>query len=305
MNTIEEISCLCCNKESWSFIESTEGGDYLMCKHCGYQFQYSSDKQKCFEREQNKFYNEESICLSPLFFLLQEKAVLKRVELVKKFIPKNGSLLEVGPGTGDVLYHLLSTGYEVEAVEHSKILAKKIKSRLDVDIRIGAFENEYFDNTLYDAYMSFHVIEHVVDVLSHLQKANSIVKKGGYAFIATPNADSWEHKLPFALSPNFSTAHLQLFSKNSLAHCLEKTGWKIVDIQTPEYTSSWLRVFTGILRKIKGKNIHSQRGEYMKSAGRGVSILVKCFSIVSYPLRFIQKRMKKGNELLIVAVKIR
>jgi hypothetical protein len=110
--------------------------------------------------------------------------------------------------------------------------------------------------------------------------------------------------MPFKLSPNYSTAHLQLFSKKGLSLCLEKTGWEVVKIITPEYPSSWLRVATSILRRLKGSKNAAERGEYIKSSNSKSKTFVQIFSLISYPFRKLQELNKSGNELFIVAKRI-
>jgi 2-polyprenyl-3-methyl-5-hydroxy-6-metoxy-1,4-benzoquinol methylase len=298
--------CYCCNNNDWLPISGTNGGDYYKCNYCNHQIQVGNPNINSinkFEDEQKKNYDDDTICLSPLFTYLQIEATEKRFELINKYL-KNGSILEVGPGNGDVIKKALTLGYKIEAVEHSKTLALAIQNRLGINVRDGAFESCNFDNQLFDAYMSFHVIEHIPDVLEHLNKSNTVVKDKGWAFIATPNAASLEHKIPFNLSPNFSSAHLQLFTPKSLKMCLKKAGWEVVYLCTPVYTSSWLRIVTAIIRKIKGSKNAPERGEYMKSTSSKTKLLIQVFSFLSKPFRKSQEMLGLGNELYIVARKI-
>jgi 2-polyprenyl-3-methyl-5-hydroxy-6-metoxy-1,4-benzoquinol methylase len=305
---MKETKCICCGKKEWRLILGTLGKNYACCKSCNYYLQYEeanlSAKEK-FEEEQTKFYDGKSLLLSPLFKYLQQEATNRRFKVCQQFLSE-GKIIEVGPGNGDVLEKAIQLGYKVEAVEHSEKLASTINDRLGINIKIGAFEDQDFGSELYDAYMSFHVIEHVPEVIPHLEKANKVVKLGGYAFIATPNADSWEQKMPFNLSPNYSTAHLQLFSINALTLCLEKTGWEVIEVITPEYGGSWLRVATGIIRKLKGNSKENsiKRGEYIKSFNPKVKTFVQFFNFISFPFRKFQELNKRGNELFIVARKI-
>jgi 2-polyprenyl-3-methyl-5-hydroxy-6-metoxy-1,4-benzoquinol methylase len=300
-------NCICCNSNDWRLIYATAGNDYGVCSNCNYYIQapeVTAQQENKFEEEQLKHYDEDSLMLSPLFSYLQLEATEKRFSVLQRFLSK-GKLIEVGPGNGDVLAKAKSLGYDIEAVEHSESLANAINKRFGIKIKVGAFEDQNFGDDLFDAFLSFHVIEHVLDVITHLKKAQNTIKIGGFAFIATPNADSWEQNTPYNLSPNYSTAHLQLFSKKGLTLCLEQTGWEVVEIITPAYTSSLLRVATGILRKLKGQKGSEHRGEYIKSPNPKVKTFVQIFSYLSYPIRRLQESLKKGNELFIVAKRVK
>ena len=152
-----------------------------------------------------------------------------------------------------------------------------------IDVRTGSFEDQSFDGDLYDAYLSFHVIEHVTDVHAHLKKAAGIVRPGGYAFVATPNADSWEHRLASTLSPNFSPVHLQLFSRRSLALMMDKAGWSVEDVMTPSYTDAWLRVVSSLLQATRGKRGGS--GEMVSCSDTAMRrAIIRCLGAISGPV---------------------
>lgn len=234
---------------------------------------------------------------------LQQEITTERIAQLKRFVPKDDTILEVGPGGGEIIGSLLSAGYKIEAVEQSKELAAYLSKQYNILIKTDEFEKQAFKK-VYDAYMSFHVIEHVSDVDLHFRKINRIVKPGGYIFLATPNADSWLHKLPTKFSYHYDSAHLQLFSKKSLSLLSKEYGWEIIQLSTPEYSIVWLRFITRLLRIVKGTQNNTEGGEYINSFSPKKKILLKLFAIFSSPFRFIISRLRLGNELFIIAKKI-
>jgi 2-polyprenyl-3-methyl-5-hydroxy-6-metoxy-1,4-benzoquinol methylase len=280
---MNKAECNICKARGFKLISDTDGGDYLL--------------------QQEKYYSDSSICFSPLFSYLQSEATNNRLRIIERFLT-NGFLFEVGPGNGDVLKLALSKGFKVDAVEYSETLTNSINETLGLQVKSGAFEEEEMEFGVYDAYMSFHVVEHLPDIFEHFKKANQIVRKGGFAFIATPNANSWEHKISFGLSPNYSSAHLELFTPRSLTMSLEKHGWEVVTYITPEYPSSWLRVLTSLIRRMKASQNDIQRGQLMKSTNPKLKKLVYLFSLISYPLRKLQEVLKGGNEIFVIAKKL-
>jgi SAM-dependent methyltransferase len=193
-------------------------------------------------------------------------------------------------------------GYAVEAVEHSQSLARVIQERTGVKVRIGAFEDQTIDSGAFDAFLSFHVIEHVPNVQAHLAKAAEVVRPGGYAIIATPNAGSWEHNIPFGLSPNYSSAHLQLFSERSMKMFLERTGWLLMEVHTPSYSEAWARVATSVFRRLRGKANSIQRGDLVRGEqSHKLRWVMQVFGAVTFPIRWVQEQLHWGNELIVVA----
>jgi 2-polyprenyl-3-methyl-5-hydroxy-6-metoxy-1,4-benzoquinol methylase len=299
-------SCMCCSSFTFGKPLQTDGGTYFRCLTCRSLFQESvisssqNSKQK-FEEEQSRFYNDDTVMLSAGFEYLQEEATQRRLNVIKKHLPQ-GSLFEVGPGNGRVMALLTRHGYAVDAIEHSEVLAKAVEDLVGLKIQHGDFDT-FSSNLKYDGYMSFHVVEHVPDILSHFKKAAEITRPGGFAFIATPHASSLEHMLAGALAPNYSTAHLQLFSQEGLSACLERVGWTIVATYTPEYPTSWLRVITSLLRSLGGRKNAKPRGAYAAAASSKTIIAIKIFAAATWPLRKLQEATHSGNELFIVAQK--
>jgi 2-polyprenyl-3-methyl-5-hydroxy-6-metoxy-1,4-benzoquinol methylase len=296
--------CFCCGSLEFGKPIPTDGGQYLRCLTCSSLFQENvvsgadNSKEK-FEAEQSRFYNDDTVMLSTAFEDLQEEATQKRLQVIKNHL-QHGTLFEVGPGNGRVMALLSENGYLVDAIEHSEVLAKAVETKVGLKVLHGDFDT-YKSSRVYDAYMSFHVLEHVPDVLSHLQKAAEITRPGGFAFIATPHAGSLEHLFFGSLAPNFSTAHLQLFSKDGLRLCLQQAGWTVVADYTPEYPTSWLRVATSILRSFGNSKSSKPRGAYAAATTHKTLLAIKIFAAVTWPLRKLQEVTHTGNELFIVA----
>jgi 2-polyprenyl-3-methyl-5-hydroxy-6-metoxy-1,4-benzoquinol methylase len=302
---VSEKTCVCCEGKNFTFSARTKSGDYYRCNFCGSLFQLaalagSESLQKKFEEEQFKFYGEDSVMLAKSFSFLQSAATAKRLRVLQNYIDR-GRFIEVGPGDGSVMSHLNNNGYQIDAIEHSEIFAKSTSERTGLKVMHGDF-NSYVTANQYDGYMSFHVIEHVPDVVSHLKKAAAITRPGGLALIATPHAASLEHKLCGEYAPNFSSAHLQLFSKKGLRLALEKSGWDVVEMQTPEYAVSWLRWGTALRRRYSRKKEKSvERGAYATSLSDRWFKAIKLFAAFTAPFRKVQELLGLGNELFVVA----
>ena len=220
--------CSCCGADDWKRHRYTSSIWYLECLVCHYWVQRRSgvaDLSAQFEAEQRKFYDEDSLLLSPSLSTLTREITDRRISTVLHHLPKGSSIIEAGPGSGDVIRSLADRGYAVSAVEHSPVLAKRLREQSGISVRVGDFADQQLPDATYDAYCSFHVIEHVTDFRKHLDVARCCVRKGGLAFIATPNSRGWEQRLPYRLSPNNDSSHFQLFSPIALSVVLEQTGW--------------------------------------------------------------------------------
>lgn len=302
------VTCRICGHASGSrVVRDTCGGDYCRCRHCGYEMQGESDdglRAGRFETEQYKYYGSSDIRPTRVSQALSNQRVKRRVMEFEKAMPR-GRVLEVGPGDGSMISALKSRGYHLTAVEHSSVLAKRIESLGGVDVMCVDLESVEGGDRSWDAVLSFHVIEHVPDPLAHLKAARRVAGNKGVAMIATPNADGLEHRMLGRHSPNYSTAHLSLFTKKSLEIALKRSGWTVVKMVTPVYSDAWLRAAAALVRAIRGTSgTETQRGVLGKSDGWLVWRLLWVFNVLTYPFRKMQEFALMGNEVLVIAVRL-
>ena len=187
----------------------------------------------------------------------------KRLKIVNKYQKNLKNVLEIGPGSGSFALSLKEVASSVTLIEDSKTLSDRLKILTKFNVINMPF-SEFHKEKEFDAVFSFHVLEHVDEVKDHLLHVRSILNDGGLLFLSTPNADSLQHKLPFALSPNFDSAHMYVFSIDSIRLMLKKTDFELIELSTPEYSTIWLRVLSKILRRILGNSETETTGMYIK-----------------------------------------
>ncbi len=274
-----------------------------LCKHC--QKVNIADIATDFQVAQQHYYGDTPTILQDRPSIVDLEILAERKRLVGRFIRPGGRVIEVGPGSGYFAEWLITRGYEPVLYEYSDTLASQLRVKLGVEVETGSFESQDFltQRVQACAFFSFHVIEHVIDPLRHLQAGFEAVETGGYGFVATPNASSWQQRFFQTLSPNFDEAHLRVFSARSLGSLCERAGWQVVYIATPEYTSGWLRIFTKILRKIRGEDVTATPGKYAVVASSKFETIYRAVRGVTAPLRYLQRRLNGGNELFVVLYK--
>ncbi|WP_170941000.1 class I SAM-dependent methyltransferase [Antarctobacter heliothermus] len=259
-----------------------------------------SSIEAAFEEAQENYFGEDSAIFQVTLSPFEAEVLRKRTNVLRTYLPTKGTILEVGPGGGAVLGWLIAQGHTPTAVEHSPSLSKHLATHYDITVKSGEFEALDLGKDIFDAFCSFHVIEHVRDPLAHLQNAFDIVRPGGMAFVATPNADSWEQRIPGNLSPNYDSAHLRVFSQASLYKLADEVGWQIEQTKTPEFTMGWLRVLSKAVRRFKGEHEESTAGKYAGGAPGKTRILFRTAHILSWPIRALQASLGGGNELFFV-----
>jgi 2-polyprenyl-3-methyl-5-hydroxy-6-metoxy-1,4-benzoquinol methylase len=104
------------------------------------------------------------------------------------------SLLEIGPGTGDLLAAARKAGRSVTAVESSDVHRAFIRKTWDI-------HSVYPDlaavppGLSFDAVVAINVLEHIYDVAKFLRSIAAVLASNGVIFVSTANAVSLEATL--------------------------------------------------------------------------------------------------------------
>jgi 2-polyprenyl-3-methyl-5-hydroxy-6-metoxy-1,4-benzoquinol methylase len=138
-------------------------------------------------------------------------------------IPKNGTLLDIGPGKGFFTKLFLRLGFDVICIDIDSTLKNEFTSLgvkfLEADLRevsIPVKENSF------DVIWCSHVIEHMPDPHRFLVDCNRVLKQDGYLIVRTP--DLKKVKFDFWSDPT----HIHPFTKISLERALILAGFQPV-----------------------------------------------------------------------------
>lgn len=153
---------------------------------------------------------------------------------------KLGSVLDIGCGTGALLYHLEKLGFKVYGIDiserHLKYGREKfgLKNLVCENLIESNLPESYFDFiTLY------HTIEHLYQPIKYLEKIFKLLKTNGILIIAIPNCNSLQAKLFQDYWSGWDPPrHLIHFNKRTLSILLKKQGFKILKVSY-DYDSKW------------------------------------------------------------------
>lgn len=99
-----------------------------------------------------------------------------------------GTLLDVGAGIGQFLYHAMPYFTEVYGTEISESAIDIAKAKYGLNIIKGDLTEIQFSRIApFDNIVLFHVLEHVPDPKRLVEKCWSLLGKGGVLVIAVPN----------------------------------------------------------------------------------------------------------------------
>lgn len=299
------IACKVCDSRRVNKISVQHGLRYFCCQQCFYcEKEPERDSAHAdFIANQAAYYEDPSINPFSEPSAIRAAKLDQKASVAGKYISPGARILEVGPGDGAFLDWAQNSGYHCTACEQSSVLSDALRIR-KFDVIEGEFEKVLIEDE-FDAVISFHIIEHVANPLSHLKQALNATRAGGHLIVATPNAASWQQRLFPTLSANFDGAHLHVLSLTSLNTLGKKAGWNVIAHSTPENPSGWLRFLSKLIRRMRNEDESLTAGKYanMSAEGGRMNSLIRIFAAASYPFRLLQARAGGGNEIFVVFCK--
>jgi SAM-dependent methyltransferase len=153
-----------------------------------------------------------------------------------------GRLLDVGCGAGTFMAIAASRGWDVYGVEMNEALCAEVDKTVGVGrVTCGAFEALDPEEHTYDVITMWDVIEHVLDPVAFIERAQRMLRPGGAIVICTPDEESvlantgkaihrvsggrWSYPA-LALHPRY---HTFFFSGTSLDNLFTARGMTVVE----------------------------------------------------------------------------
>lgn len=152
-----------------------------------------------------------------------EKAIKNWEDIEQNItIAKNGSILEIGCGSGEFLLEALKRGWklaegnELEKTSADLAIAKGLK------IDTGFFENFTIEKG-FDMLFADNVIEHTMQPLAFLEKAYQLTNSGGLIVLRLPDTQSFGPTLKLI-------DHTFHFTRKSIKTIVEMAGYVVETI---------------------------------------------------------------------------
>lgn len=150
--------------------------------------------------------------------------------LTPKNVGKPGKLLDIGCGNGEFLERSLEMGWQAQGCEIDPKAVAICRSN-----GLNVLEGDSFHTTLneqrFDVITMSHVLEHVVDQAALLQRTYSLLKPGGYLWMALPNPQSLGLRLfNAAWNQLHPPCHLSIPSQAVLLRWLENKGYEEIQL---------------------------------------------------------------------------
>lgn len=234
-NDFKEVNLTCpaCSQVSVNFFTKKNNCYLYRCNECGLIFMWPMPKDTAevysadyFSGAEKGFgyvdYDEDKSAMADTFS--------SYLEIINKFSPKKGQLLDIGAATGYFLKKAGAMGWKTAGVEISDYAAQKARAA-GLNIKTGTLGSIQFETESFDVVTMWDVLEHFSNPKNELEKVYQLLKKGGILAINTPDAGSFFAKIMgkrwHLLVP---PEHLVYFNLKNLTGILKQSGFKVLRI---------------------------------------------------------------------------
>jgi SAM-dependent methyltransferase len=157
------------------------------------------------------------------------------------------AVLDIGTGDGAFLEQLQRLGFEpVAGVEPSRAPVEAARPGIRSLIHQRPFHAGDFEKESFSLITCLQTMEHVYDPMALCRDTFDLLHHGGAVFLVCHDRRALSARVLRSKSPIFDIEHLQLFSRRSLRHALERAGYADVVTRTVvnRYPLSyWLKLF--------------------------------------------------------------
>ncbi len=173
-----------------------------------------------------------------IYLIIRRLTLQWKYSLIKPYINKD-RILDVGCGTGHFLSFCKSQGVEVYGVEPSPDARALIKE-MDVVESL-----EKLPEIKFNVITLWHVLEHIYDLESTLEKLKARLNQNGIIFIAVPNWQSYDATY---YKENWAAydvpRHVWHFSKTNMTALLKNSGLRLKAIYPMKLDSYYVSLLS-------------------------------------------------------------
>jgi dolichyl-phosphate beta-glucosyltransferase len=181
----------------------------------------------------------------------------RRLAMLRKVVPADGRVLEVGAGTG-LFGRLASREYEYVGIDLSDAAVREARAQ-GLDVYRSNLNDFVNVGAPFDAAALFHVFEHFPDPHDSLARIKELLKPGGVVVLITPDTESFLCSISGDRWVSYKfPEHLILYSRSALIELLEHSGFEIESISSDfeycdhDFLKSRLRQLSAALAGLAG-----------------------------------------------------
>jgi SAM-dependent methyltransferase len=208
------------------------------CRSCGFSFtqDYPEEDEitKYYESDDYISHNDAAKGFSNKLYRIARRIMLRRKrDLVTRVTGiRNGTILDIGSGTGYFAATMKEAGWQVKGIEVSEKAREFSKSKFGLEI-ISPGQISSMQSAGFDCITLWHVLEHFHDPFKYISEIGRMMKPGSFCLVALPNSNSYDAKHYDKFWAAWDVPrHLWHFNPATFRIFCEKSGLILKEIKT-------------------------------------------------------------------------
>lgn len=235
MSTTCSIPCNVCGSSDAEVIRSKDRHGQplrsVICRRCGLVWtdpRLTPDEVRDFYTRQYRLEYKGAYEPRPRHRYRNAKVARARLERLAGVIAPGARVLDVGAGSGEVVYLLRAMGCDAAGVEPNEAYARYASETLGLPVTCGFYQDAHVEPGSLDVVTMFHTVEHLENPAEVMAKAAEWLKPGGALVVEIPNVEA------VCQQPHqqFHRGHLYHFNIPTLAAVFRRTGFEVVGTYT-------------------------------------------------------------------------
>jgi len=167
------------------------------------------------------------------------------------------NILEVGCGDGHFLERLAAMTNSVVGVEPSRMSARRARERGLMIEETLVDEETKIPRAPFDAFFSFHVLEHVPSIIRFLRGIRKNLSLGAVGCVEVPSTEAAFEKNRYG---DFMPDHMSYFFSRTLRMSLELGGFDVLDLER-----NWAGEHLVAYVKVRRERLQEEVGNWVSS----------------------------------------
>ena len=217
----------------YGYLTCSNDFDYVRCNACGQIYLQNRPTVSELDRIYPDDYTAHDLekQLGAVVLRLRDHVQLRKLKAFREYLAPHDTILEVGPGSGDLLRIIRAYGdrsWTVVGVEMAPKGAAQLR-RKGIETIEQRFEDVKYDGPPVGAVIMNQVIEHLYEPSAAVAKAFSVLRPGGILFVETPSIEGWDARLvPLEFWGGWhAPRHFQIYTEDSLSRTMIREGFLI------------------------------------------------------------------------------
>lgn len=200
------------------------------CHHCGFRVTNPRPTLRAIGRyyESSAYIshtNSSKGAFDRIYQLARKRALQSKHNTIRK-ATSQGTLLDIGCGTGEFAAHMQKQGYRVQGVEPSP--GARLQAEQNHRLRVFADLDQVPTHEQFKVVTMWHVLEHLHDPSKTMKQIHARMERAGHLFIAVPDRESWDAAHYQDLWAAYDVPrHLSHFRRTDMFRLLNQHGFRI------------------------------------------------------------------------------